>query len=225
MRRYRSGKIVSTIGPVSSAPEKLEELLLKGVDVFRLNFSHGVHEEHAKVYEAIRAIGKKHHCYPTILADMQGPKLRVGIFENDRIILKQGDNFRFDLDKTPGNAHRVNLPHPEILEALHVGTILLLDDGKLRFEVTDCGEGYTDTKVLVGGPLSNRKGVNVPQVRLNIPILTEKDLKDLKFALDLGVDLGACCIVKKMEDVENAKKIIKVKEHKNFIINCILLTK
>lgn len=208
MRRYRCGKIVSTIGPASSDPKNLEELFLKGVDVFRLNFSHGEHAGHAKVYEAIRAIGKKYNCHPTILADMQGPKLRVGTFENDRIILESGDHFRFDLDPTPGNTHRVNLPHPEILEALHVGTTLLLDDGKLRFEVTHCTKDHADVKVLVGGPLSNRKGVNVPQVRLNIPILTEKDRKDLAFALELGVDWVACSFVQTVEDVLDAKKLI-----------------
>lgn len=208
MRRYRCGKIVSTIGPASSDPEKLEGLFLRGVDVFRLNFSHGAHEGHAKVYKSIRAIGKKYDCYPTILADMQGPKLRVGTFENDRIILETGDVFRFDLDPTPGNTRRVNLPHPEILEALHEGTTLLLDDGKLRFEVTRCGDDFAEVKVLVGGPLSNRKGVNVPHVKLNIPALTEKDLKDLQFALDLGVDWVACSFVQTPEDVESAKKII-----------------
>ena len=209
MRRYRCGKIVSTIGPASSDPKRLEELFLKGVDVFRLNFSHGAHEGHAKVYEAIRAIGRKYNRYPTILADLQGPKLRVGTFENDRIILESGDTFRFDLDPTPGNTRRVNLPHPEILEALHVGTTLLLDDGKLRFEVTNCGNDFAEVKVLVGGPLSNRKGVNVPHVKLNIPALTEKDLKDLDFALELGVDWVACSFVQTPEDVEHAKNIIK----------------
>ena len=208
MGRYRCGKIVSTIGPASSSHEKLEELFLKGVDVFRLNFSHGVHDWHAKVYEAIRAIGKKYNRNPTVLADLQGPKLRIGTFENDKIILDEGDTFRFDLDKTPGNTRRVNLPHPEILEALHIGTTLLLDDGKLRFEVTDCRKDYVDTKVLVGGPLSNRKGVNIPQVRLNIPVLTEKDLKDLQFALDLGIDWIACSFVQTVEDIENAKRIV-----------------
>lgn len=208
MKHYRCGKIISTIGPATSDSEKLEELFLKGVDVFRLNFSHGVHEWHAKVYEKIRAIGKKYNCHPTILADLQGPKLRIGTFENDKIILETGDDFRFDLDKTPGNTRRVNLPHPEIFEALQVGTTLLLDDGKLRFEITDCGKDYADVKVLVGGALSNKKGVNVPQVRLNIPILTEKDLKDLQFSLDLGVDWVACSFVQTVEDIENAKKLI-----------------
>lgn len=208
MRRYRSGKIVSTIGPASCSPENLERLFLNGVDVFRLNFSHGSHEGHAQVYDAIRAIGKKHHCYPTILADMQGPKLRVGTFENDKIILESGDIFRFDLDPTPGNTQRVNLPHPEILEALQVGTTLLLDDGKLRFEVLSCRPDYAEVKVLVGGPLSNRKGVNVPHVMLPIPALTEKDRKDLDFALKLGVDWVALSFVQSVKDVEQAKQII-----------------
>ncbi len=211
MRRYRSGKIVSTIGPASCSPENLERLFLNGVDVFRLNFSHGSHEGHAQVYEAIRAIGKKHNCHPTILADMQGPKLRVGTFENDKIILESGDIFRFDLDPTPGNTQRVNLPHPEILEALQVGTTLLLDDGKLRFEVLSCRPDYAEVKVLVGGPLSNRKGVNVPHVMLPIPALTEKDKKDLDFALKLGVDWVALSFVQSAKDVEQAKHIINGK--------------
>lgn len=208
MRYYRHGKIVSTIGPTSSSPNKLEELFLNGADVFRLNFSHGAHEEHAKAYESIRAIGKKYDCHPTILADMQGPKLRIGVFNSGKVILESGSMFRFDLDPTPGDARRVNLPHPEIFEALRVGATLLLDDGKLRFQVTSCEKNYIEAKVLVGGVLSNRKGVNVPHVKLNIPILTEKDLDDLQFALDLGVDWVACSFVQTVDDVNNAKKLI-----------------
>lgn len=208
MRRYRSGKIVATIGPATNVPDKLEHLFLNGVDVFRLNFSHGSHDGHKKVYDAIRKIGEKFDKNLTILADLQGPKLRVGTFENDRVILESGDVFRFDLDHTPGNRTRVNLPHPEILEALQVGSILLLDDGKLRFEVTNCSATSADVKVIVGGPLSNRKGVNVPDVILKIPILTEKDLRDLSFALDLGVDWIALSFIQTVEDIENAKRII-----------------
>lgn len=209
MRRYRNGKIVATIGPATCDLDKLENLLCNGVDVFRLNFSHGSHEGHAKVYETIRALGKKHNFYPSIMADLQGPKLRVGTFENDKIILESGDTFRFDLDKTPGNTRRVNLPHPEILEALHEGTTVLLDDGKLKFEVTQCGHDFAEVKVVVGGPLSNRKGVNVPHVMLKIPVLPEKDLKDLDFALGLGVDWVAVSFVQSVEDVNSAKEIIK----------------
>lgn len=209
MKLYRSGKIVATIGPASCSPENLERLFLSGVDVFRLNFSHGSHEGHANVYNAIREVGKRYDSFPTILADMQGPKLRVGTFEHDKVILESGDIFRFDLDPTPGNTRRVNLPHPEILEALHVGTSLLLDDGKLRFEVLSCSPDYAEVKVLVGGPLSNRKGVNVPHVMLPIPALTEKDRKDLDFALELGVDWVALSFVQNVTDVEQAKEIIQ----------------
>ncbi len=205
----RSGKIVATIGPSSNSLEAIEKLFLCGVNVFRLNFSHGSHEGHNFVYNAIRNIGKKLNICPTILADLQGPKLRVGIFENDKIILEKGDIFRLDLDPTPGNTRRVNLPHPEILQALTVGTTLLLDDGKLRFEVTSANEAFAEVKVKVGGCLSNRKGVNVPQVMLPIPALTEKDKRDLDFALNLGVDWIALSFVQRVEDVEQTKQIIK----------------
>lgn len=208
MKRSRNGKIVATIGPASNSPEMIEKLYLGGVDIFRLNFSHGDHAGHEKVYNAIRSVGRKYHSFPTILADLQGPKLRVGTFENDKVILEAGDTFRFDLDKTPGGTKRVNLPHPEILEALKVGTELLLDDGKLRFEVLSCAADYAKVKVIVGGQLSNRKGVNVPHVMLPIPALTEKDKKDLNFALKLGIDWIALSFVQNVEDVEEALSII-----------------
>ncbi|MDR1560997.1 MAG: pyruvate kinase [Holosporaceae bacterium] len=211
MRRCRNSKIVATIGPASCDPENLERLFLCGVDVFRLNFSHGSHEGHEKVYNAIRSIGKKHRGFPTILADLQGPKLRVGVFENDKIILEKGDVFRLDLDMAPGNKRRVNLPHPEIFEALKIGAHILLDDGKLRFEVLSGGSDYAEVKVLTGGPLSNRKGVNVPYVMLPIPALTEKDMADLSFALKLGADWVALSFVQSVRDIEEAKKIINGK--------------
>ena len=209
MIRNRSGKIVATVGPATNKPEAIEKLYLSGVDVFRLNFSHGEHSTHEFVYNTIRNIGEKYHSFPTILADMQGPKLRVGTFENDKIILEDGDLFHFDLDPTPGSTRRVCLPHPEILKALEPKTTLLLDDGKLRFEVVSCNEKEAEVKVLVGGVLSNRKGVNVPDVILPIPALTEKDKKDLDFALKLGVDWVALSFVQRVEDVEQAKEIIK----------------
>ncbi|GHU11673.1 pyruvate kinase [Alphaproteobacteria bacterium] len=211
MKRNRSTKIVATIGPSSCDPDNLEKLFLAGIDVFRLNFSHGSHDGHRQVYDSIRSIGKKHHHNTTILADLQGPKLRIGTFENDKIILENGDIFRFDLDSTPGNTKRVALPHPEVLEALKPGTTLLLDDGKLRFEVVSHNFEHVEAQVLVGGPLSNRKGVNVPHAMLKIPALTPKDQKDLDFALGLGVDWVALSFVQSVEDVENAKKIINGK--------------
>lgn len=209
LKRYRCGKIVATVGPATSTPGMLEKLFLNGVDVFRLNFSHGTHEERAKQYEAIRDIGKRYELFPTILADLQGPKLRIGVFENDQIFLNRGDVIRFDLNSTPGNEQRVNLPHPEILEALNPGACLLLDDGKLRVEVIKCGKDFADAKVVVGGRLSSKKGVNVPQVKLNIPILTAKDREDLEFALQLGVDWIACSFVQTVEDVLSVRKIVE----------------
>ena len=208
MKRNRNGKIVATMGPAGSSYEHIEKLFLAGVDVFRLNFSHGDHEWHKKMYDTIRMVGKNTESYPTIMADLQGPKLRVGTFENTKVILESGEIFRFDMDSTPGNTQRVCLPHPEIFAALKPGATLLLDDGKLRFEVINCKEDFAEVKILVGGPLSNRKGVNVPDVLLPIPALTEKDKKDLDFALELGVDWVAMSFVQSAKDVEEAKKII-----------------
>jgi pyruvate kinase len=209
MKRDRNGKIIATIGPASCDPESLEKLFLCGVDVFRLNFSHGTQDWHRGVHSSIRNIGRRHGHNTTILADLQGPKLRIGTFTKDKIILEQGDIFRFDLSLVPGDTTRVALPHPEIFEALEVGTILLLDDGKLRFEILECDSEHAETKVLVGGPLSNRKGVNVPHVMLKIPALSQKDLSDLNFALSIGVEYVAMSFVQRVEDVEKGKEIIK----------------
>lgn len=209
MERNKFGKIVATIGPASSSVEMLERLFVAGVDVFRLGFSHGTHEGHAEVFHNIRNLEKKYGYSPAILADMQGPKLRVGVFQDGKIELKAGDIFRFDLDKTPGDQKRVNLPHKEILEALHVGSTLLIDDGKLKVEVINRSDTFAETKVIVGGTLSNTKGVNVPDVVLAIPAITEKDLKDLNFALDLGVDFVAVSFVQSAKDVLDAREIIK----------------
>ncbi|MDR0968323.1 MAG: pyruvate kinase, partial [Holosporaceae bacterium] len=188
MKRNRNAKITATVGPVVSNPKNLERLYLDGVDIFRMNFSHGSHEEHAKTYEAIRAIGKRLGVFPTIFADLQGPKFRIGTFEDDKIILQKDDAFRFDLDSTAGDSKRAYLPHPEIFQSAEIGTLLLLDDGKLKFEVISRGKDYVETRVLVGGELSNRKGVAVPNLKLHSSKLTKKDEEDLKFALNLGVD-------------------------------------
>lgn len=211
MKRNRCGKIVATIGPSSNTPEMLEKLFLNGVDVFRLNCSHGVHETLTEVYKSIRSLGEKHGYIPTILADLQGPKLRVGKFANGHETLNNSDLFRFDLDPTPGDNTRVNLPHPEILEALKIGANLSIDDGKIKARVVECTPDYAVVKVMVGGVISNNKGVNVPDVVLPIPALTKKDIADLNFALDLGVDWVAVSFVQKVEDIEMAKELIKGK--------------
>ena len=140
MRRYRNTKIVATLGPASSTPERIEKLFQAGVDVFRLNFSHGAHQDHAERLRVIRDLEKKTGRSIAIMADLQGPKLRIGSFSEGKIELKAGAKFRLDLDRTPGNHKRVCVPHSEIFDAIHKGTDLLLDDGKIRLTVTKCGD-------------------------------------------------------------------------------------
>ena len=208
MRRRRRTKILATLGPASSTEEMLTRLFQIGADVFRLNFSHGTHEDHAERIRIIRSI-EKHFAHPIgILADVQGPKLRVGEFRAGRVHLQTGQAFRLDLDPTPGNATRVALPHPEIIAAAGIGTTLLLDDGKLRLRVAHKRADHLETEVLVGGPLSDRKGVNVPDVVLPIPALTGKDREDLAFALDHGVDYIGLSFVQRPEDVLEARGLI-----------------
>src|SRR5579871_5716176 len=176
MRRQRRTKVIATIGPASSTPEMLTQLFQAGADIFRLNFSHGAHAEHAARIEMIRAIEKKFSRPIGILADVQGPKLRVGQFQSGRVQLQAGQNFTLDLNPTPGDTRRVCLPHPEILQAAEIGATLLLDDGKLRLRVIRKREDHLLTEIVNGGVLSDRKGVNIPDVVLPIPALTEKDL-------------------------------------------------
>ena len=207
LRRSRRTKIVATLGPASSSPEMIERLFRAGVDVFRLNFSHGTHADHAARITAIRALEHRWGRPIGILADVQGPKLRVGNFGAGRVHLQTGQKFRLDLDPTPGDAKRVQLPHPEIIAASHAGTSLLLDDGKLRMRVTRKLEDALEVEVTVGGPLSDHKGVNVPDVALPIPALTAKDRLDLAFALDHGIDFIGLSFVQRPEDVLEAKEI------------------
>ena len=207
LRRHRQTKIVATLGPASSAPEMIARLFHTGADVFRLNFSHGTHADHAANIAAVRALEEETGRPIGLLADVQGPKLRVGRFMGGRVHLSTGQAFTFDQDPTPGNARRVQLPHPEIMSAAAAGTTLLLDDGKLRLRVDRNRGGHLECEVVTGGPLSDRKGVNVPDVVLHIPALTEKDRHDLAFALDQGVDLLGLSFVQRAEDVAEARAI------------------
>ncbi|HTW26132.1 MAG TPA: pyruvate kinase [Acetobacteraceae bacterium] len=207
LRRRRRTKIVATIGPASSTPEVLARLFQAGADVFRLNFSHGAHEDHAARIAMIRELEERFERPIGILADVQGPKLRVGRFGGGRVHLQTGQEFRLDLNPTPGDARRVNLPHPEIISAAAIGSSLLLDDGKLRLRVARKRDDHLETEVVVGGPLSDRKGVNVPDVVLPIPALTHKDRADMEFALQHGVDFIGLSFVQRPEDVMEAKSI------------------
>ena len=166
----------------------LENLVQSGVDAFRFNFSHGTHEEHAERYAFVRKLSQKYKQHLTVIADLQGPKLRIGTFKTEKIQLEAGQKFILDMKDEPGDETRVTLPHKEIFEALNIGDILLLNDGNISLKVI-FKQGYmVETEVLVGGYLSAHKGVNLPNVKLPISAITEKDKKDLQFALDLGVD-------------------------------------
>ena len=210
-RWSKSTKQLATLGPASSTFEMLEALFLAGADVFRLNFSHGKHDEKAALVEKIRAVEAKHGRPIAVLADLQGPKLRVGTFVNDeKQYLERGQRFRFDLDvDTPGDKTRVALPHPEILQTLSVGDTLLVDDGKVRLIVTGTGVDFAETIVEVAGSISNRKGVNTPSVVLPISPLTPKDRQDLQFALTLDIDWVALSFVQRPEDIEELKTFIE----------------
>jgi pyruvate kinase len=202
MKRTRKAKILATLGPASSTPQTIEALFMAGADVFRLNFSHGSYEDHQARYEAIREIERKTRRPITVLADLQGPKLRVANFAEGKVHLSSGQKFRLDLDPALGDDKRVNLPHPEIFAALQVGTELLLDDGRIRLRVEHHSSDFADTVVITAGDLSNHKGVNVPNVILPLSPLTTKDKADLAFALDMGADWVALSFVQRPEDVE-----------------------
>ena len=208
VRRRRRTKIIATLGPATSSADVLARLFLTGADVFRLNFSHGTHEDHAARIAMIRALEHRFDRPIGILADVQGPKLRVGRFSAGRVVLQTGQPFQLDLNATPGDTTRVNLPHPEIIEAAAVGATLLLDDGKLRLRVLRKRGDALETQIMVGGPLSDHKGVNVPDVVLPIPALTDKDRLDLAFALEHGVDFIGLSFVQRPEDVAEAKAIV-----------------
>ncbi|MGE5547820.1 MAG: pyruvate kinase [Solirubrobacterales bacterium] len=208
MRRTRNAKIIATLGPASSTPQAIEGLFVAGADVFRLNFSHGTHADHKARYDTIREVERKVRRPIGILADLQGPKLRVGNFEGGKVRLDTGAAFRLDLGEALGTAERAPLPHPEVFAALAAGTDLLLDDGRIRLRVEKHGGDFAETRVITGGELSNHKGVNVPNVVLPISPLTDKDIADLEFAVDMGVDWIALSFVQRPTDVLEARRRI-----------------
>jgi pyruvate kinase len=208
MRRQRKAKILATLGPASSTREQISALFKAGADVFRLNFSHGSHEDHQKRYDLIRAIEDEYKRPIGILMDLQGPKLRVGTIAGGSVELKTGGTYRFDLDEAKGDAKRAQLPHPEIFAAVQAGTNLLIDDGRLRLRVKKFGSDFAECEVVVGGKLSDRKGVNVPDVVLPLSPLTPKDREDLRFGIDLGCDWVAMSFVQRPEDVAELRKLI-----------------
>jgi pyruvate kinase len=208
MKRARRARIVATLGPATSSEAAIRALFEAGVDVFRLNFSHGAQADHAARLASIRRLEAEFARPIGVLLDLQGPKLRLGTFAGGKARLDVGARFRLDLDAAPGDAQRAPLLHPEIFAALQPGTELLLDDGKLRLHVDACGSDFAETTVVVGGQISDRKGVNVPSVVLPISPLTAKDREDLAFGLSLGVDWVALSFVQRPEDIVEAREII-----------------
>jgi len=209
MHRNRRAKIVATVGPASNSPEMLKALFLAGVDTFRLNFSHGTQDDHAKVHAAIRALEREVGRPIAVLQDLQGPKIRVGTIRDGKIAVAAGDKIRFVRSGTDGTASAIPLPHPEVFDAIMPNQDLLIDDGRVRAKVTGVAADQIDATVVIGGAISNRKGVNLPGTVLNLSPLTEKDRADLEFGLALGVDWVALSFVQRPEDVIEARGLIK----------------
>jgi pyruvate kinase len=201
-------KILATLGPASSDAKMIRKLMVAGADAFRINMSHGNQKQKAKLVDAIRALEKEFHRPTTILFDLQGPKLRVGPFEGGRASLEKGARFTFDQTEQPGDSRRVHLPHPELFDTIKPGNRILIDDGKIRLTVIEADKRQIVTEVRVGGTVSDNKGVNVPDVVVPIPALTEKDRDDLQFALDQRADWIALSFVQRPEDVAEARSLI-----------------
>lgn len=209
MIRARRARIVATLGPASRAPETVRELAAAGADVFRVNFSHGTHEDHARTIEAVREAEAALDRPLAVLADLQGPKLRLGQFKDGRVELRAGQAFRIDLSREPGDETRIGVPHPEVFAALRDGSLILLDDGKVRLRVTAHGPAFAETVVEAGDKLSNHKGLNLPGNAIPIPALTDKDRKDLAFALNQGVDWVALSFVQRAADMAELRQLVR----------------
>ncbi|MPZ30781.1 MAG: pyruvate kinase [Rhodospirillales bacterium] len=208
MQRDRFTKIVATLGPASSSRERLRALFEAGADVFRLNFSHGTQDDHRQRVDLLRALEKEFKHPIAILMDLQGPKLRLGAFAKGPLELKKGQKIRFDMDEAPGTAKRVPLPHPEIFRAAKPDGILLIDDGRVRLRITAHGEATIDAEVEVPGPISDRKGVNLPNLAIPLSPMTTKDHRDLTYGLSLGVDWVALSFVQHANDIAELKKLV-----------------
>lgn len=207
-RRFRQTKIVATLGPASSSYETIKTLFEEGADVFRMNFSHGTAADHKARLDIIRKIEEEFGHAIGVFADLQGPKIRLATFENDKIDLEEGQTFTLDLNDAPGNQDRVMLPHPEVFEAVSEGEMLLLDDGKVHLKIVSVSDNKIVTEVQAGKKLSNRKGVNLPDTILRSSPLTEKDRADLESAIEMGIDWIALSFVQTPSDIAEARKLI-----------------
>ena len=208
MLRKRNTKIIATLGPSSSSPLKIHSLFQAGADIFRLNFSHGNHDDHRKRVFHIRQYEKRLGRPIAILGDLQGPKIRIGLFKKTYVILKNNQKFVLDLNPKEGDQNRVFLPHKEIFKSVKKNNKILIDDGKIILNIDKVLSDQIITEVLVGGKISNKKGVNIPETFVKMSSLTEKDIKDLKFCLDLSLDYIALSFVQKAKDINDLKKYV-----------------
>ena len=205
----RRTKIVATLGPASSSPEMIEKLINAGANVFRLNFSHGQPEDHINRANIVREMAAKNGKHVAILGDLQGPKIRIARFKNTKVMLKDGDNFVLDVgfDKNNGDESRVGIDYPQLATDSEPGNILLLDDGRVVLEVLEVKGLEVITKVIVGGPLSNNKGINRQGGGLSAAALTDKDKEDIKTAAALKADYLAVSFPRSAEDIEEARSL------------------
>ncbi len=207
--RANTTQIVATLGPATNTYETIKKIWEAGVDTFRLNFSHGSHEDHGKLFDIIRQLEKDVGEPIGILADMQGPKLRIGAFKDGmKVPLTPGKQIKFDLDPTPGDESRVSFPHPDVMAALEVGARFLMDDGDVGMKIVGKGEGYVIAEAIYGAELSGKKGVNVPDLSRPVSAITEKDKADIEYALSRGADWIALSFVQSADDIREGKALI-----------------
>jgi len=209
MRNRKKTKIVATLGPACNTPEIIEEMMTTGVNVFRVNFSHANYKNVTETIKNIRSINAKKGYNVAVLADLQGPKLRVGVMKDD-IVLKKGDLFTFTTEKCEGTGEKAYMTYSNFPQDVEKGEQILVDDGKLLFEVVDTDrKSLVTTKVLRGGPLTSKKGVNLPNTKISLPALTEKDIDDALFAIEMEVDWIALSFVRNPEDLIKLQKLIE----------------
>ncbi len=211
-------KIIATLGPASSNKDTLRKLFIAGVDVCRLNFSHGTHKEHAELMKTIRELNQELEIEVAIMADLQGPKIRTGQIEGNKVMLVAGETIEFVSEEYLGTAQKVQLDYEDFSQDVEPGDDILIDDGKIKLEVLAASPGSVTAKIIYGGPLSSRKGVNLPKTNVSLPSLTEKDIKDAIFAIENDVDWIALSFVRVASDVTELKQLIKRKKKKCYVI-------
>lgn len=203
--RSKHTKVVATIGPASANPETIRQMIRAGLDVARINFSHGTQEKHGEVIAMVREIAAEENVTVAILCDIQGPKIRIGKVANEPLMLDEGDDITLTLDDVPGDNKVISLPHPEFVRDIATGTMLLLDDGNLQFEVIEASGRALHCKVVIGGPLKSRKGVSAPNAKLTLSAITDKDKSDIEFALSQDTDYIAMSFVRSADDIRQLK--------------------